>query len=213
MLAGSVNKQLVAELSALGAPAIGLSGADSLILQASRYDAELGFVGRIERVNPFPLEELLRLGYLPVIAPIAIESDAREAQLLNTNADTAAGRDRGRARTPSDSSSSPTSQACSRATAGCLRGCPSPRHTRSSRPASPRGGMIPKLEAAVHAAGAGCATHIIGGTTPGALARIFSGEAVGTVVEAYEPCGARLPAGRHGDSSGRGASGASPSTT
>ncbi len=55
VLAGVVNKQLVAELSALGAPAIGLSGADSMILQARRYDADLGFVGKIERVNPFPL--------------------------------------------------------------------------------------------------------------------------------------------------------------
>ena len=52
VLAGVVNKQLVAELSALGAPAIGLSGADGGILQARRYDDELGFVGQIERVNP-----------------------------------------------------------------------------------------------------------------------------------------------------------------
>jgi acetylglutamate kinase len=62
-----------------------------MILQARRYDADLGFVGRIERVNPFPILELLGLGYVPVIAPIAIEQDGGRAQLLNTNADTAAG--------------------------------------------------------------------------------------------------------------------------
>ena len=61
-------------------------------LQARRYDDELGFVGRIERVNPYAIVELLNLGHLPVIAPIAIETDgAGHAQLLNTNADTAAG--------------------------------------------------------------------------------------------------------------------------
>ena len=92
VLAGLVNKQLVAELSALGAPAIGLSGADGLILQARRYDDELGFVGKIERVNPYADR-----GAAATAAPARHRADrdraraARTSQLLNTNADTAAG--------------------------------------------------------------------------------------------------------------------------
>src|SRR5438105_4211414 len=40
VLAGLVNKRLVAELAALGTPAIGVSGADAMVLQARRYDEE-----------------------------------------------------------------------------------------------------------------------------------------------------------------------------
>ena len=183
VLAGSVNKQLVAELGALGAPAIGLSGADSMILQATQYDPELGFVGRIERVNPFPLEELLRLGYLPVIAPIAVECDARKAQLLNTNADTAAGEIA--AALHAERLVFLTDVEGVLASDGRL-------HRRLSVPESNAliaagvagGGMIPKLEAAARAAAAGCATRIIDGTRDGALARLFAGEKIGTTIEA-----------------------------
>jgi acetylglutamate kinase len=42
--------------------------------------------------------------------------------------------------------------------------------------------MIPKLEAAVRAAGAGCATYIVNGTVAGALASALSGSPAGTTV-------------------------------
>jgi acetylglutamate kinase len=44
------------------------------------------------------------------------------------------------------------------------------------------GGMIPKLEAAIRAATAGAATHIVNGTTAGALARVLASDAGGTTV-------------------------------
>ena len=44
------------------------------------------------------------------------------------------------------------------------------------------GGMIPKLQAAVRAAGVGCATRIVNGTVAGVLAAVLAGEDVGTVV-------------------------------
>jgi len=181
VLAGVVNKQLVAELSALGAPAIGLSGADSLILQARRYDPELGFVGMIHRVNPYPIQELLGLGYLPVIAPIAIETDSAQSQLLNTNADTAAG----------EIAAALHAERLVFLTdvEGVLDG---ERHLLGHLNAGEAsaliasgvaaGGMIPKLEAAVRAAGAGCATRIVNGRTAGALARVFAGGGGGTTV-------------------------------
>jgi len=183
VLAGVVNKQLVAELSALGAPALGLSGADSMILQARRYDADLGFVGRIERVNPFPIEELLGLGYVPVIAPIAIEQDSGGAQLLNTNADTAAG----------EIAAALHAERLVFLTdvEGVLAGdrrlisqLSIPEANALVAAGVAAGGMIPKLEAAVRAAGAGCATRIVAGTTPGALARVLAGDGGGTTVRA-----------------------------
>lgn len=182
VLAGLVNKQLVAELSAFGAPSMGLSGADRLILQARRYDDELGFVGKIERVDAAPIEELLERGYVPVIAPIAVDrSGLASSQLLNTNADTAAGEIAAALHARSlvfltdvdavlDGEMRPIGHLSSAEAAGLIES------------GAAAGGMIPKLEAAIRAAGAGCATHIVNGTTAGALARVLAGDAQGTTV-------------------------------
>jgi acetylglutamate kinase len=181
VLAGVVNKQLVAQLAALGAPAVGLSGADAMILQARRYSEELGFVGRIERVNPFPLEELIRLGHLPVIAPIALEIEGSGAQLLNTNADTAAGE---------------IAAALGARELVFLTDVPgvldtSKRLLTNLNAAEVRaliasgvaaGGMVPKLESAVRACAAGCTTRIVDGTSEGALASVLRGDDVGTAI-------------------------------
>jgi acetylglutamate kinase len=183
VLAGVVNKQLVAQLAALGAPAVGISGADGMVLQARRYSDELGFVGRIERVNPFPLEELLRLGHLPVVAPIALEIDDNGAQLLNTNADTAAGE---------------IAAALGAESLVFLTDVPgvldtSKRLLTNLNAAEVRaliasgvaaGGMVPKLEAAVRASSAGCATRIVDGTSEGALASVLLGDDLGTTITA-----------------------------
>lgn len=88
VLAGVVNKGLVAKLNALGGKALGLSGADGWLLEARVQDPELGLVGEIVRVNPEPVKAALEAGYIPVIAPIGAD---REGRLLNVNADTAAG--------------------------------------------------------------------------------------------------------------------------
>ena len=86
VLAGLVNKQLVAGINALGGRAAGVSGADGGCIAAGRRP-ELGFVGEIERVDAALIVSLLDSGYMPVIAPIGVEG----AQLLNINADTVAG--------------------------------------------------------------------------------------------------------------------------
>lgn len=183
VLAGVVNKQLVAQLTALGAVAVGLSGADASILRARRYDPDLSYVGRIEEVDAHPLHEQLRAGRLPVVAPIAIEVDAGTAQLLNTNADTAAGE---------IAAALGASQLVFLTdVAGVLdadRRLLSKLSVNDIQPliesGVAAGGMIPKLEAAVRAASAGCATRIVGGTKPGALAAVLAGEPGGTEIEA-----------------------------
>jgi acetylglutamate kinase len=182
VLAGVVNKHLVAQLAALGAPVIGLSGADGLILQARAYDEELGFVGEITRVNHYPIEELLNLGYLPVIAPIAIDADDREKpQLLNTNADTAAGEIAAAIRAESlifltdvDGVLDAAKRLLPRLTV----------HDAQTLIASgvADGGMIPKIEAALRAASSGASTRIVNGTAAGALARALAGDAIGTTI-------------------------------
>ena len=93
VLAGLVNKELVASLAARGARAAGISGADGGILCAGITDPALGFVGEITSVDAAPLRMLMEDGLIPVIAPVALQCEDKQAtgQLLNTNADTAAG--------------------------------------------------------------------------------------------------------------------------
>lgn len=92
VLAGLVNKQLVAAVNAAGGKAVGLSGADGAILRARIKDPELGLVGTISEVDAAPLERLLEAGYMPVLSPIGVlQGDGKPTgTLLNINADTAA---------------------------------------------------------------------------------------------------------------------------
>jgi acetylglutamate kinase len=88
--AGLINKNLVAQLQALGCSAIGLSGADgNTILSEKRapHPIDFGWVGDVQRVNGPMLSALLELSLTPVIC--AITHDGR-GQLLNTNADSIA---------------------------------------------------------------------------------------------------------------------------
>lgn len=89
VVAGLVNKELVAALQGLGAPAFGLSGADGSLLVALPWrEGRYGLVGEVTQVNTKALRHLLEGGFLPVVAPLASDG---HGQLLNVNADTAAG--------------------------------------------------------------------------------------------------------------------------
>ncbi len=87
VLAGKVNKSLVALLGRLGCNAIGLCGADGHLISAKVKDERLGYVGEITDVNPAPILDLLEKGYVPVISTTACDS---EGNIYNINADTAA---------------------------------------------------------------------------------------------------------------------------
>ncbi|HEX7064472.1 MAG TPA: acetylglutamate kinase [Bacillales bacterium] len=89
VLSGSVNKTLVRKLGHAGLNAVGLSGCDSHLLEATpRNQEKLGFVGEVAAVNTTLLFDLLEKGIVPVIAPVGI-SDSGHA--YNINADTGAG--------------------------------------------------------------------------------------------------------------------------
>ena len=84
VLAGSVNRQLVAELQREGLNAVGLTGIDAGTVMASQLDPELGLVGKVERVDPSLLECLADQGYLPAVACIA---GGTQGAIYNVNAD------------------------------------------------------------------------------------------------------------------------------
>ncbi|MBQ2974133.1 MAG: acetylglutamate kinase [Clostridia bacterium] len=87
VLAGKVNKSLVALLGRLGSKAVGLCGADGQLIKAKVKDERLGYVGEITEINPEPILDLLEKGYVPVISTTACDDDGN---IYNINADTAA---------------------------------------------------------------------------------------------------------------------------
>ncbi|NYT05391.1 MAG: acetylglutamate kinase [Methanomicrobiales archaeon] len=100
VLVGKITSNIVSLIAKFGAQGVGISGNDGSMLIAKKLDlqkvrvgdeeqeVDLGHVGEVVEVNPRLLDVLLENGYIPVIAPLAID---RHGQSLNVNADTAAG--------------------------------------------------------------------------------------------------------------------------
>lgn len=87
VLAGKVNKTLVALLEMKGGKAIGLSGLDGSMIEATFRDEQLGFVGEITKINSTPIFDILEKGYIPVISTIGCDT---VGHTFNINGDTAA---------------------------------------------------------------------------------------------------------------------------
>jgi acetylglutamate kinase len=91
--AGLINKNVVAQLQALGCNAIGMTGADANAIPASKRPVktiDYGFAGDIagpETINATAIRALLDAGLTPVFAPLTHDG---QGSLLNTNADTIA---------------------------------------------------------------------------------------------------------------------------
>lgn len=101
VLAGSINKQIVASINAEGARAIGLCGKDGgmvLVEKARRTKLDpnsnieriidLGFVGEPKEVDATVLDLVIEAGLIPVVAPVCFGKDGKT---YNVNADTFAG--------------------------------------------------------------------------------------------------------------------------
>ena len=86
VLAGRVNKGLVAALGALGQPAVGLSGGDGLLFRArkKRTSPDLGYVGEIVASDTRWLDAIWQLKGVPVISSMALGFDG---EYYNINAD------------------------------------------------------------------------------------------------------------------------------
>ena len=101
VLAGSINKELVAWIERAGGRAAGISGKDAGLVRARKVTrtvrdsgsaieqiVDLGFVGEPESVDRTIIDTLLAAGIVPVIAPVAVGADGHT---YNINADTMAG--------------------------------------------------------------------------------------------------------------------------
>ncbi len=90
VLVGKVNKDIVLRLTRHGQPAVGLCGDDGRLFRVSTMEGpggeDIGYVGRIERVEPSVIEHIAE-DYIPVIASVGADRDGRSH---NVNADEAA---------------------------------------------------------------------------------------------------------------------------
>jgi acetylglutamate kinase len=93
VLGGSVNQEIVSLICNHGGRAVGLSGKDDAFLQANKVAqmktkkgamVDPGRVGEIHEVRTGILEQLMKGGFVPVIAPVAVDAEGRS---LNVNAD------------------------------------------------------------------------------------------------------------------------------
>jgi len=102
VLGGSVNKEIVSLLNQMGGRAIGITGKDGRLIEASKLKVtrktpemlvpeiiDIGHVGEVQRVNTDVIDVLLRSDFIPVIAPIGVGKDGES---YNINADTVAGK-------------------------------------------------------------------------------------------------------------------------
>ena len=89
VLAGKINKTLVNLIQMKGGHAMGLSGIDGGIIEATMKNEALGYVGEITKIRPQPIEALLEKNYIPVISTVASD---RNGNTYNINGDTAAAR-------------------------------------------------------------------------------------------------------------------------
>ena len=86
VLAGRVNKSLVAAINARGQNAVGLSGGDGQVFRARKKQTtpDLGFVGEIAATDPRWLNAIWAMSAVPVISSIALGFDG---EYYNINAD------------------------------------------------------------------------------------------------------------------------------
>ena len=89
VLAGGINKSLVAAIAKAGGKAVGISGKDGNLIKATKaHDGSLGYVGYPEMIDISVIEALMSHDMMPVVAPTAMGDDG---MTYNINADTAAG--------------------------------------------------------------------------------------------------------------------------
>lgn len=193
VLAGSINKQIVSAINEAGGTAIGISGKDGNLIQASKLRRsvrdpdsnierilDLGFVGEPHAIDPHILAALEHSGMIPVIAPIGV---GPQGETYNINADTAAG--------AIAAASGASRLLLLTDVAGVMDG---EKKLLTDLTVSDieelkakgviTGGMIPKLETCTHAVKNGVdAAVILDGRVPHALLlEIFTAHGIGTLV-------------------------------
>ncbi|MEY2678939.1 MAG: hypothetical protein RLZZ160_17, partial [Actinomycetota bacterium] len=173
VLTGTVLRSVVRSLRAAGLPAVGITGSDDGLLEVKPRDLDqLGLVGEVVRVNPKIINDLLDMGYLPVISPVANDANGKA---LNINADIAAGAIAGALRA--------TQMLFMTDVPGIYSNWPDKTSLISEIEVSTlksmtfADGMVPKVEAAINAVESGAASaRIMDGTSLDAFTDALAGK-------------------------------------
>lgn len=190
VLTGQVGRELLGLLNHHGPMAVGLSGEDAHLFGARRrgtvvdgVEHDLGLVGDVVQVNPRAVLDLLDSGHIPVVSTVAPDLDHR-GQVLNVNADTAAA--------ALAVALGARKLVVLTDVAGVYAAWPDEASllSRLTLTGARRllgtvdAGMIPKLEACIHAVQGGVpAAHVIDGRRPHSmLLEVFTSEGTGTMI-------------------------------
>ena len=182
VLSGSINKSLVSLLQRAGGRAVGLSGTDGGMIGVEPHrpgGTDLGFVGRVARVETELLLVLLDHGFIPVVSSTAADVDG---QPHNINADLVTG--------ALAAALDATAAVFLSDVAGVIVEGRLQTEINASRAAgliragTATGGMRPKLEAALAALAGGVdRIHLIDGRAPHAMVRrLIGGHEIGTTL-------------------------------
>ncbi len=87
VLVGKVNTDIVSSINVHSPIAVGLSGGDSKLIEATQRDSSLGYVGDVVKINPSIVDCLMEENLIPVISTIGTDSNG---QAYNINSDTVA---------------------------------------------------------------------------------------------------------------------------
>lgn len=94
VLIGKTNKEIVSVLNSKGSKAIGICGIDGNLIEAEKLttdangnEVDIGYVGKIKKINTHVIEMLANDEFIPVIAPIGV---GENGESYNINADTVA---------------------------------------------------------------------------------------------------------------------------
>jgi len=193
VLGGKVNKAIVAQINQHGGKAVGLSGKDANLIQAKKLHIvnhedddkppeiiDPGLVGEVTHINTDIINTLTGKGFIPIIAPVGT---GESGETYNINADLVAGRiamalSAGRLifLTDVDGVLDSNGSLISSIDAQSIK--------KMINEKSISGGMIPKIECALHALKSGVEkVPIINGTKRHALLlELFTDKGIGTEV-------------------------------
>ncbi len=183
VLVGKVNREIVSSINVHGPLAVGVSGEDGGLITAAPRNPDLGFVGDVTSVDPTLLEKLFAEGLIPVMSTIGADASG---QAYNINADTVAG-----AVAQSMKAEKVVYRTDVEGLYGDLDDPSSLIRQISADELNTKietdqitDGMIPKIEACVHAVKNGVTSaHLIDGRIPHvALLEIFTDAGIGTMI-------------------------------
>ncbi len=194
VLGASVNKQIVSLINRNGGQAIGITGKDGNLIQATKLDfrpaspemktteiIDIGHVGEVKSINRSVIDLLVQSDFIPVIAPIGVGEDGAS---YNINADLVAGKVAEVLQ--AEKLMLLTNVAGLQDKQGqVLTGLSAKRVDALIEDGTIYGGMLPKISCALDAVKSGVVSaHIVDGRVPHAvLLEIFTDAGVGTLIK------------------------------